>query len=98
MKHCERCGIGKMRQKNVNKEHVPRAKEVGDRIFMIIRQQSIPLQSGELLSFTEELKLSLSQPIPPNIVVHTSAIFLPSVQSNNKDLYTKKEVDSTKAA
>ena len=34
--HCEGCGLGKMRQKNMNKEQVPRTKEVGDRIFMDI--------------------------------------------------------------
>ena len=36
IRHCEGCGIGKMRQKNMNKEHVPRANTVGDRMFMDI--------------------------------------------------------------
>ena len=36
MNHCEGCELGKMRQKNVIKEQVPRAKEVGDRMFMDI--------------------------------------------------------------
>ena len=34
MNHCEGCGLGKMRQKNVSKEQVPMAKEVGDRMSM----------------------------------------------------------------
>ncbi len=36
MNHCEGCGLGKMRQKNINKEQVPRGKEVGDRMSMDI--------------------------------------------------------------
>ena len=36
MNHCDGCGIGKMRQKNVSKEQVPRAKEVGERMFIDI--------------------------------------------------------------
>ncbi len=36
MKHCEGCGVGKMKQKNMNKKHVPRAKAVGNRMLMDI--------------------------------------------------------------
>ena len=36
MKHCEGCGYGKMKQKNVNKETVPRSKQIGERMFMDI--------------------------------------------------------------
>ena len=36
MNHCEGCGLGKIKQKNVSKEQVQRAKEVGDRMFMDI--------------------------------------------------------------
>ena len=36
MRECEGCGLGKMRQKNVSKEQVPRAKNVGERIFVDI--------------------------------------------------------------
>ena len=36
MNHYEGCGLGKMRQKNVSKEQVPRAKEVGERMFIDI--------------------------------------------------------------
>ena len=34
--HCEGCGLGKMKQKNVSKGQVPRAAQVGDRIFVDI--------------------------------------------------------------
>ena len=33
MRECEGCGLGKMRQKNVSQEPVPRAKNVGERMF-----------------------------------------------------------------
>ncbi len=36
VKHCEGCGLGKMKQKNMNKENVPRAKQVGERMFIDI--------------------------------------------------------------
>ena len=36
MHHCEGCGLGKMKQKNINKELVARAKSVGERMFMDI--------------------------------------------------------------
>ena len=36
MRECEGCGLGKMRQKNVSKEQVPRAKNVGERMFVDI--------------------------------------------------------------
>ena len=34
MRECKGCGLGKMRQKNVSKEQVPRAKNVGERMFV----------------------------------------------------------------
>ena len=36
MRECKGCGLGKMRQKNVSKEQVPRSKTVGERMFMDI--------------------------------------------------------------
>ena len=36
MTHCEGCGLGKTRQKKINKELVERAKKVGDRMFLDI--------------------------------------------------------------
>ena len=36
MRECKGCGLGKIRQKNVSKERVPRAKNVGERMFMAI--------------------------------------------------------------
>ena len=36
MRECEGCGLGKMRQKNVSKEQVPRAKNIGERMFVVI--------------------------------------------------------------
>ena len=36
MRECEGCGLGKMRQKNVSKEQVPRTKNIGERIFVDI--------------------------------------------------------------
>ena len=34
--HCEGCSRGKMKQKNVSKEPIERAKTVGERMFMDI--------------------------------------------------------------
>ena len=36
MRECEWCGLGKMRQKNVSKEQVPRVKNIGERMFVYI--------------------------------------------------------------
>ena len=36
MQHCDGCGMGKTKQKKMNKEPVPRAKKVGERMFMDI--------------------------------------------------------------
>ena len=36
MRECKGCGLGKMRQKNVSKEQVPRAKNIGERMFVDI--------------------------------------------------------------
>ena len=36
MQHCEGCGMGKTKQKKMNKESVPRSKKVGERMFMDI--------------------------------------------------------------
>ena len=49
IKHCEGCGLGKMKQKNANKENVPRAKQVGERMFTDIT--SIKHKSAEGAKF-----------------------------------------------
>ena len=36
MRECKGCGLGKMRQKNVSKEQVTRAKSIGERMFVDI--------------------------------------------------------------
>ena len=36
MRECEGCGLGKMRQKSVSKEQVPRAKNIGEKMFVDI--------------------------------------------------------------
>ena len=35
--HCDGCGIGKMKQKNVSKEPVERAGLVGERMFAVLQ-------------------------------------------------------------
>ena len=54
MKHCEGCGLGN----NVNKEQVPRAKEVGHRMFMDIN--SIKYKSAEGLELPSLIYLLLT--------------------------------------
>ena len=39
MRYCEGCGLGKMRQKNVSKEQVPMAKNVGEYLIAGIQQE-----------------------------------------------------------